>query len=750
LPLPVVEAWAGRFPNGLHDLQLEAINEYRVLEGESLLTVAPTSSGKTFIGEVAAIRAVTEGRKVAFLLPYRALVNEKYEDFEAFYGERLGLRVIRCSGDYLDQTTAFINGKFEIAILTFEMFLALSLGNPVILNRLGLVVLDEAQFIADQNRGIIVELILAYLRSVRPQGIDPQMIMLSATIGDLNGFDEWFGLRALVSDKRPVPLEVGVMDRSGNFEYRDKEGNRQTKRLLPSGAITQRKAKPSSQDMIVPFVQHLLEDKERSEKVLIFRSTRGSTEGCANYLAQELGLPAGEKVLESLPIHDLSSTSESLRRALSGGTAFHNTNLTRDERILIERSFRDPDGPVRVLAATTTVAAGVNTPASTVIIADHVFPPDDQPFSVAEMMNMAGRAGRLGYRETGRGVILAQNEIERHQLFQRYVMAKPERVNSSFKGENIGTWLLRLLAQVTPRNSKHENVGIRKEELSGLILSTFGGYLHTRAKPEWPKQAMRQINELVPRMLTDGLLGEEKDHVYLTLLGRTVAESVLPLESALRLIEILNQFDPGKLSVEQLMILVQPLPEMDNQYIPLFKKGQKEAQWLGEVARRFGTGVSRFLQLRARDMFVYCARAKRVCILNDWITGITIQEIERRYTVNPFQGAVARGDIQSIADTTRFYLRSAYRIAMLVRPGDIPDPQVMEELMIRLEYGLPKDILPLLELPLLFSRGEYLALRETGIKSIDEFWNTDEKKLSELLTQVRLPEIQRLRPPPKE
>jgi superfamily II DNA/RNA helicase len=52
-----------------------------------------------------------------------------------------------------------------------------------------------------------------------------------------------------------------------------------------------------------------------------------------------------------------------------GGTAFHNSNLTREERVLVEQAFRDPKGLVRVLVATTTVAAGINTPASTVVLA---------------------------------------------------------------------------------------------------------------------------------------------------------------------------------------------------------------------------------------------------------------------------------------------------------------------------------------------------------------------------------------------
>ena len=89
LPASLVGAWATRY-KVLRDIQLKAVNDYRVLEGDSLVVVAPTSSGKTFIGEMAAARAIIEGRKAVFLLPYRALVAEKYDQFDALYGQELG------------------------------------------------------------------------------------------------------------------------------------------------------------------------------------------------------------------------------------------------------------------------------------------------------------------------------------------------------------------------------------------------------------------------------------------------------------------------------------------------------------------------------------------------------------------------------------------------------------------------------------------------------------------------------------
>ncbi|OWK19868.1 hypothetical protein AJ88_38160 [Mesorhizobium amorphae CCBAU 01583] len=155
----------------------------------------------------------------------------------------------------------------------------------------------------------------------------------------------------------------------------------------------------------MPLVRHLI---DAGEKVIIFRNARGPASGCANYLATELGLSAAQDVINALPEGDLSQMSESLRRSLEGGIAFHNGDLTRDERVAVERGFRRADGQIKALVATSTVAAGVNTPASTVIIAETDFPGRDrQPYTVAQYKNMAGRAGRLGFEAEGKAILLA-------------------------------------------------------------------------------------------------------------------------------------------------------------------------------------------------------------------------------------------------------------------------------------------------------------------------------------------------------
>lgn len=101
-----------------------------------------------------------------------------------------------------------------------------------------------------------------------------------------------------------------------------------------------------------------------------------------------------------MPADDQTSASRSLRETLHGGVAFHISDLNPEERRVIEDEFRKKDSSIRVIVATTTLAMGVNTPAESVIIVglNH---PGNVPYSVAEYKNMIGRAGRLGYSNTG-------------------------------------------------------------------------------------------------------------------------------------------------------------------------------------------------------------------------------------------------------------------------------------------------------------------------------------------------------------
>lgn len=723
IPQTVLDEWKARFRGGLNTLQLSAINDYRILDGESLLVVAPTSSGKTFIGEMAATKAILDGRKAVFLLPYRALVNEKYDLFVGVYGEKLGMRVIRCTGDHTDETGQFVRGKYEIAVLTYEMFLNLVLRNAGVLNQIGLVVLDEAQFITDPGRGIVVELLLTHLLAARQQGVEPQLIALSAVIGNINHFDEWLACRTLVTAVRPVPLVEGVLDRSGQFQFVDVDGNEQLQQLLPYHAIQVRRDKPSAQDVIVPLVQKLV--RGTTEKIIVFRNRRGPAEGCAGYLAADVGLPPAADALALLPVRDLSSTSADLRRCLNGGTAFHNTNLSREEKQIVERAYRDPDSNLRILGATTTVAAGINTPASTVIIAEQEFIGEDgRQFTVAEYKNMAGRAGRLGYNEQGKSIILATDYLERQRLFNRYVRGTLEPLQSSFDADQLETWIIRLLAQVKQ---------VHKDQVLQLLLNTFGGYLANRQHPGWQSEMEHHLQALLAEMIRLKLVEQELDNVQLTLLGRACGESSLSFRSAMRLVDLVQSVGAQGITAEQLMALVQALPESDSNYTPMFRKGNKETVRPREAASRFGIPVTNALQKFVDDYFAYYARCKRASILWDWINGVSVERIEEAYTANPYQGKIGYGDIRKFADSTRFHLSAAHRLTNILFVSGGPTEETIDRLLRQLEIGLPAQALGLVDIPVALTRGDYLALLSAGIQNPAQVWQRSDEQLSLIL-----------------
>jgi len=734
-PPEVVDSWTSDFPRGLNKLQLSAVNDFGVLNGRSLLVVAPTSSGKTMIGEVAAIQAVISGKKAVFLLPYRALVNEKFEAFSQRYAAA-GLRVARCSGDATDGIGPVLSGRYDLAFFTYEMFLNLALGSPRLLNQLGLVVLDEGQFITDPRRGITVELIFSLLLRARQQGVEPQIVILSAVIGKLNSFDRWLDVPVLLSRERPVPLIEGVLDRRGTFQFLDADGTTKTQALLSQHSIVQRHDKPSSQDVIVPLAQLLI---GQGEKLLVFRNKRRPAQGCAKYLSKELGLAPATSVLDALPTQDLTGASQDLRDCLEGGTAFHNTNLLSAEKQAVERGYRSSTGGIHALVATTTLAAGINTPASTVVLAENEFVGEDgRQFTVAEYKNMAGRAGRLGFNETGKAIILADTPIERAQLFQRYVLGVPEDVRSSFQQRDLPTWTLRLLSQVR---------GVRSDEIPALLVNTFAGYSASRANPQWAAMVERDITALVARLLHARLAEHEGDLIHLTLLGRACGASSLSFESSLRLVELMGRADVARIPPVRVLAMVQVLDEMDAIYTPVMKKGQSEAVRASEVSQRFGYDMPQMLQQYCADKIQFWARCKRAALLLDWIEGTPVDVIEKRYSTTPFAGAIGYGNIIGIADATRFHLRSAHQILAALVPDQPKFLEGLDDIINRLEIGLPTAALPLTEVSVRLARGQMLAFLEMGIKTPEELTRMDITRLRQCVGETT---AELLRPTAKE
>jgi replicative superfamily II helicase len=558
-------------------------------------------------------------------------------------------------------------------------------------------------------------------------------VALSAVIGDVNDFDAWLGVRKLVSTSRPVPLVEGVLDRSGTFTFVDETGAREQKTQLPAREIVQRKQKPETQDLLVPLARKLVAD---GETLLVFRNRRGPARGCAQYLARELGLSRADDALGALPIQDLSSASQALRECLAGGTAFHTSDLTRDERAVIEREFRRKDVPLRVACATTTLAAGVNTPASAVIIAEQEFVGEDgRPSTVAEYKNMAGR-GRLDYKDRGTSTVLADTAYDRERLFATYVMGTPEPLRSSFDPANPSTWLLRLLAQVRQ---------VERAAVPALLANTFGGYLAAKASPASATSVEVIVARLVERMLRLDLLEEEDERIGLTLLGRACGASSLSFESCMRLIEVLRAVGQHQLDVVRLVALVQILDESDGGYTPLMKKGRAEYVRAEQAAARYGRDVVRMLQRHARDDWEYLGRCKRAAILADWVSGVPAEAIEREFTTNPFQGAIGLGDVVKFADATRFHLRSAHQIASLLIDG-AASADAVDSMLKRLQLGVPDDVLPLLELPLSLTRGELLGLRAIGVRTIDGFWALPVSSQESVLGAARCKQMNARRP----
>ncbi len=722
-PDALLNAWAGSIPS-LNQIQIDAINDFGLFNDEHIVVSAPTSSGKTMIGELAAVKGALDRKRAIFLFPLKALVNDKLRHFNSLYSE-FGIKTIKATGESTsDDILPLMRGQYDICLMTYEKFSAIVLGNPYILNQIGTIVVDEVQMIADESRGVNLEFILTLLRMRRQEGAEPQLIALSAVIGDTNGLEQWLGARLLRRTDRPVPLDEGVIRSDGSFRYIESDTG---KEKIIQSYIKQEYRKGSSQDFIIPLVR---KEVTSGKSVIVFRETRGEARGTALYLASSLGLQPAQDIINKLPDSDPSMSSRELRKALSGGTAFHISDLDVEERLLIEEQFREIPTSLKVIAATTTLAMGVNTPAEVVIISG-LMHPGDKPYSVAEYKNIIGRAGRLGYATRGSSFVVALSSSEEHFIWNNYVLASPEDLQSKFLSDDTDPRSLIVRVLIAAGRS-----GMLPTDIIEFLEESFGVYQkkHTENTWKWNKNELTQALE---SLFKNKLVELNENSAYqLTELGKLAGQSGVEVESIIRVVSALNGVDAKSINDPTLIVLSQISTELDQVFFPLNKKSTlKEPQtWMTEVQNQgIPWQVVQAMRYNIKDSTDTTLRAKKTVAILLWIAAKPINEIEDIMTQfgGRFNGAA--GQIRSVVNRTCDVLPTVIRIVELLYPSlEFGDRST--KLIARLELGIHKDLANLgTRVGSILTRGDYLNLFKSGICSIEQFINCEDKILFECL-----------------
>lgn len=171
-----------------------------VLEQDNVLVCTPTASGKTLIAEMAFIDAVCRKKMGLYVVPLKALASEKHREFSRRHSFSVGMSV----GD-LDESDTKL-GTFDVLVVTAEKLDSLLRHRASWLSRVGCVVVDEIHLLNDPGRGPTLEILLTLLR----RQIKPQIIGLSATIGNPEELAEWLDANLVMDSWRPVRLDKGV------------------------------------------------------------------------------------------------------------------------------------------------------------------------------------------------------------------------------------------------------------------------------------------------------------------------------------------------------------------------------------------------------------------------------------------------------------------------------------------------------------------------------------------------------------
>lgn len=484
----VIDLWKATYAETLLPLQEEAVTRYGFLQGKNLIVFAPTSSGKTFLAELAALKHLEANRRVVFLVPTKALAEEKFRAFTSLY-DPLGLRIVISTRERPEADALVLDGRYHLLIAVYEKMKSYLVVRPELLQQVGLVIVDEIQMMGDSTRGDILDLLLT---KITQSPAPTQFIGLSAALGNPEHIASWLGCDLLNFNKRPVELREGIFNLADNhFYYRCFNSGKEGRERLFIGTQYNVSHLPESNEAfarepILGLAQYLAE--QRGEQVLIFAPTRAMTRDWAYQLSHRVRLPAVEAALQALGVFEDCHSKDLLAACFQAGIAFHNADLSWDLRQLVEDHY--DSGAIRILVSTSTLGQGVNLTGRNVINCLQMVDTDPWtgshtfvPLTRQRFRNQGGRSARYQREERfGRSILIGHNTAEVERLMRDYVAAELEPIAPPMSQKKLDRYLLDLVAS---------KVALTRQTLLEFFQHTYTGCSVWSSDTEQPAWAIR-------------------------------------------------------------------------------------------------------------------------------------------------------------------------------------------------------------------------------------------------------------------
>ncbi len=691
LPPPVKDFYINSGITDLYPPQAAAIKA-GLLEGKNIVAAIPTASGKTLLAEFAMLKSILNGGgKALYIVPLRALASEKYDRFKSFEAIKKssggGVLTGIATGDF-DSPDAWLR-NFDIIVATSEKVDSLLRNKAYWMEEITVVVADEIHLIDSPDRGPTLEIVLAKMMRINPK---LQMVALSATIGNANEIAKWLSAELVVSDWRPIELKEGVFFGNAiNF------------------ASSQREVKEKFRDSAISLVCDTLIE---GGQCLVFESSRKNAEGMASRIGTAISELLSQEIKEKLKtiaaeVRETSEvdTTRKLALCIENGSAFHHAGLISEQRKLIENGFRT--GIIKVIAATPTLAAGLNLPARRVVIKGYRRYDANfgmTPIPVLEYKQMAGRAGRPRLDPYGESVLIAKTYDELEGLMKQYILADVERIWSKLSSENaLRTHILSTIATGFARSM---------EELLEFMGATF----YSTQQTPW---SLKAVIEKVIGFLVDKKMIIEKEGLFPTRLGELVSRLYIDPLSASMIIEGMEKMENKNIQYTELTLLhlVCTTPDMR----PLYLRSN-DYEWLSDIVMEHHMEFVHIPEQFKVDYEWFLSEVKTACVMLDWINEVKEEDIVKKF-------GIGEGDIRALAETSLWLVHSMAEIGTFQKRASAPKARQLAQ---RVEYGASPELLDLIQIRGI-GRVRARKLYNAGFRDMEALRAADQKDISKII-----------------